>query len=357
MSDAALRELEQAWQRSGSVEDEAHLLAARVRSGELAEEQLRLAAHAGHAAAVRALGVPRHERPLPEWLDGFAAFGHEALVRASIAIARLAWSRWPGFCKHPPETLILNPIDVMVEGAVATAEEYLCEATAENLRVHVEARQQVAHYAEHPLLSSYERALALATVRGAEQAAGAAEAFARLEIVGATAAELAPWALVGRDPVRERVEERRRLKLLAVAAHLGHEEARRSLDWGGPVETDLQDLIRGIVFVEADGTWHSAGEVPISIFPWPMVVDRHRHLVAEVAERLREVSRPSPELSQRLESSLEFAADREMHAGAALVGADCANDAEVVAEELGRDRVDRVLAEAAEAFYQRATGG
>jgi hypothetical protein len=56
MSDARLRELERRWQESGSVEDEAALLAARTRAGQLEPCALRLQAYLGHPAARRALG-------------------------------------------------------------------------------------------------------------------------------------------------------------------------------------------------------------------------------------------------------------------------------------------------------------
>jgi len=354
VSDAALRELEQAWRRSGSVEDEAQLLAARVRSGDLEEERLRLAAHAGYPAAVRALGESCHERPLAEWLDGFAAFGEEALSRASIAIARLAWSRWPGFSKHPPLELSYNPIDTMVEGAVVTAEDYLCEASAESLALHTEAGQQVASYAETPLLSSYERAVALATLRGAEQARGAGEAFERAEVREAVATEIALWALMGRDPVRERVEERQRWKLLAVAAHLGHQEARRRLEWQGPIEADIRDRFSGIVFVEPDQTWQCSDW--FAGLPYPMVVEKYRHLVVEVGERLLAAVQGSARWTARLERALEDAADRELGAAFA-VAADLGDDAATLAEEVGGDLVERVLAEVAQDFFHRALEG
>ena len=50
MTDAHLRGLERRWMETGSVEDEACYLLARVRAGELTEERLRLAAYLGHAS-------------------------------------------------------------------------------------------------------------------------------------------------------------------------------------------------------------------------------------------------------------------------------------------------------------------
>jgi len=51
MADDRLRLLERRWQESGSVEDEAALLGARVRAGELKRERLEFAALLGHPAA------------------------------------------------------------------------------------------------------------------------------------------------------------------------------------------------------------------------------------------------------------------------------------------------------------------
>lgn len=55
MSDERLRALERRWRETGSVEDEASLLLHRVRTGELTEERLALAACCGQAGARMAM--------------------------------------------------------------------------------------------------------------------------------------------------------------------------------------------------------------------------------------------------------------------------------------------------------------
>jgi hypothetical protein len=54
VSDARLRELERRWKSSGTVEDEAAYLLERVRVGNLTENNLHLAAHCFHPAAMTA---------------------------------------------------------------------------------------------------------------------------------------------------------------------------------------------------------------------------------------------------------------------------------------------------------------
>lgn len=58
MADARLRDLERRWRASGSAQDEAAWLAARVQAGDLPAERLSLAALLGHEAALLAGGTP-----------------------------------------------------------------------------------------------------------------------------------------------------------------------------------------------------------------------------------------------------------------------------------------------------------
>tara|TARA_R110002072_G_scaffold177866_1_gene333906 strand:+ start:203 stop:823 length:621 start_codon:yes stop_codon:yes gene_type:complete len=62
VSDARLRDLERAWRESGALEDELTWLGERVRTGDLAEATLRLAASFGHPASIALVG--QEERPL-----------------------------------------------------------------------------------------------------------------------------------------------------------------------------------------------------------------------------------------------------------------------------------------------------
>ncbi len=56
MTDKRLRELERRWRETGSVEDQAACLRARVQSGELRKDRLELAAYCGVLAA-KAVGT------------------------------------------------------------------------------------------------------------------------------------------------------------------------------------------------------------------------------------------------------------------------------------------------------------
>ena len=67
MSDSELRDLERRFRESGSSSDETAWLSARVRSGDLARDRLKLAAYCGHPAAVGAVGDqdPRDPASVP----------------------------------------------------------------------------------------------------------------------------------------------------------------------------------------------------------------------------------------------------------------------------------------------------
>lgn len=93
MSDERLRLLERSCAQGddGAV---AHLLRARLRTGELAPERARLAAYLGSAAACQALGLPPPHRPrgrlaLERWVRGLEPWGKEVAVRAALAAGRL----------------------------------------------------------------------------------------------------------------------------------------------------------------------------------------------------------------------------------------------------------------------------
>ena len=90
MSDARLRELERRWKRSKAVEDEAALLAERVRVGELDQNMLDLAARLGHPAAILSVAGIHSSKDLwiELWVERAVAFSREASVRAAIACAK-----------------------------------------------------------------------------------------------------------------------------------------------------------------------------------------------------------------------------------------------------------------------------
>src|SRR4051812_34939207 len=130
MSDAHLRELERRWKETGSVEDEARLLAERVRTGALSEMRLELAAYCGHAASRR---VARTDEPpnFSAWLAGLERFGGEALVRALTQLARRALPKWRPTRLHPERRLW--PLEAVVAAEAWTScpcEDHLEKAWA-----------------------------------------------------------------------------------------------------------------------------------------------------------------------------------------------------------------------------------
>lgn len=99
MTDSNLRELERRFRASGSVEEEAAWLRARVQAGELESGKLELAAFLGHQAAQEALGDDSPPPPpidrwtgdtpgsvLGEWFTGLARHARPAVIRTQIAI-------------------------------------------------------------------------------------------------------------------------------------------------------------------------------------------------------------------------------------------------------------------------------
>lgn len=112
MSDAALRELERVWRITHLVDDEAAYLRARLRTGNIGAEQLRLAAYCGHPAALRVAPVEpvdfmvwRLSRSTNEfaasrgvilvglfdrWVNGLQEWGEPVLLRAVLAAAAIA---------------------------------------------------------------------------------------------------------------------------------------------------------------------------------------------------------------------------------------------------------------------------
>lgn len=100
MSDSKLRELERRWRDTGDVQDEAAWLKERVRVGDLSREVVELCALCGHEAALLVLpspsaltrlGTRMWEAVAGKWLSEplRKVAGHEAAVRAAVAVARL----------------------------------------------------------------------------------------------------------------------------------------------------------------------------------------------------------------------------------------------------------------------------
>lgn len=94
MSDQALRDLDRRRRETGSPDDDARWLLARVRAGGLARDRLELAAELGHPGALLALGRAAGPPvgPLGPWVAALARRDVRAAVRVGLACARLAAS-------------------------------------------------------------------------------------------------------------------------------------------------------------------------------------------------------------------------------------------------------------------------
>lgn len=98
MSDARLRGLERQ-AATGDLEARARLLLERERLGHLTRAQLALAAHAGDAAAVRALGVGPPD-DAQAWARGFYRFGQHTCVRVVAAATATLLERGPALLRR-----------------------------------------------------------------------------------------------------------------------------------------------------------------------------------------------------------------------------------------------------------------
>ncbi|MCA8922058.1 MAG: hypothetical protein KDD82_09630 [Planctomycetes bacterium] len=88
------RDLERTWRSSGSVDDEARWLTARVRGGELSLVRLELAACCDHPGAERALvglGAPALHT---SWVTDVRRWGEAVCLRSSLWAARRALPVW-----------------------------------------------------------------------------------------------------------------------------------------------------------------------------------------------------------------------------------------------------------------------
>jgi hypothetical protein len=167
MGDALLRELERRWKASRSVEDEARLVAERVRVGDLTRARLELAAYAGHAAACLAAESVETASPssFGRWLRGLERWGSSVCVLAAVLIARSKLPAWTD----------CYPKDRRPEMALDAAEAWACspntqlarEAALSATGVRAAIHETASVETENPSLSqnaawSAERVAALA---------------------------------------------------------------------------------------------------------------------------------------------------------------------------------------------------
>lgn len=201
MSDARLRDAERRWRDTGAVEDEADYLRERLRAGDLAQTALELAAECGYEPAALALGRPL-ERPetIVTWARGVARHGTLVAVRIVVALAaaveELADDHSRG-CLHAAEAYALAP---SLEASVECEEWWTHAGGFLDLasQLAVTAAVLTNDHDTPPSVGELEEACACA----AALPDGAASV---LRVVGA---EVGPWVLGLRDPVRQRVARR-----------------------------------------------------------------------------------------------------------------------------------------------------
>lgn len=229
MTDSPLRELERRFRATGSDEDEAAWLRARLQAGSLTPSNLELASYCGHQAALIAFGhsvspltiegievewpTTGHGSELHverrHWLDRFLELGGgEAVLRAAVALYRRSPSTRPD-----NDVTLWNTnqrVNPMRDTTIAIEEWILSSRDQAALARFKDGIGLDAAVARN-------MARCVCPVGGSEPTPAAQAVqelrgvlrFLRLDVTSATAAirsELVPWALGYSDPVRERVE-------------------------------------------------------------------------------------------------------------------------------------------------------
>lgn len=229
MTDSTLRELERRFRATGSDEDEAAWLWARLQAGSLTPSNLELASYCGHEAAWSALG--HSVRPLTieaievEWpanghgpelhLEGrhwlvriLELGGGDAVLRAAVALYRRSPSTRP-----ENDVTLWNTnqrVNPMRDTTTAIEEWILSKRDQAALARFKDGIGLDAAVARN-------MARCVCPVGGSEPTPAAQAVqelrgvlrFLGLDVPSATAAvrsELVPWALGYADPVRDRVE-------------------------------------------------------------------------------------------------------------------------------------------------------
>lgn len=216
MTDQRLRDLKRDAAR-GDLQAQALLLLERVRVGDLAEERLRLAAYLGDEAA----RLARSAIGTAACVDvaDLEAYGREVVERACVATVRLLVPYWRG----------AFPQDLRIPSAVERAEHLILGVVRREKAASIEGLGSAEHDAARVLPDGLRSGQALAAVAvdyafagvlfgnmGVRVVAGHAHRALRLwlavsedeagrRIHDAIAAEVVPWALGVRDPLRERL--------------------------------------------------------------------------------------------------------------------------------------------------------
>ena len=253
MSDANLRELERRWRVTGSVEDEAAWLWARLQAGDLSEERLELSAYCGSKAACSQVESAGPES-IEEWSAGLLRWGRPVVLRALVSALRHAFANLPGPQESagasmavvesailPRSLRTLGTMDDWILSPNEKARKKVSKSASglgralDRLSEEQRERRRPVLYQRDRLgarLTPRDRAVVIGA-RGAHQGIQIVTSNApdQLEAVAATAVRqaalavetVAPnqgrriacsgvisWALGYSDPVRERVEARQR---------------------------------------------------------------------------------------------------------------------------------------------------
>lgn len=113
MTSTEIAQLERRWKESGSIDDEAAYLLARLQSGDLDEKWAQLAGHAGSLAARKALGGNAPPLPasdswadLDPWVSAFTEWGRQAAGVTALAAVDASWVKWePRFSGRAREVI------------------------------------------------------------------------------------------------------------------------------------------------------------------------------------------------------------------------------------------------------------
>ena len=99
MRDERLRMLERLWRETGSVEDEANYLRARIRLGHLLVRDVQVAAHCGVPSArlldiISSSAVPFDEHNARAWADCFGAWGRSTCLEVACVAIDPVLEKW-----------------------------------------------------------------------------------------------------------------------------------------------------------------------------------------------------------------------------------------------------------------------
>ena len=204
MSDEHLRELERRWRETGSVEDEAAWLGARVKAGDLDPEKLEVLEHLGREGARLAL-ASLVTQPSGDPVD---------FLEAGSALRVKCLRGWP----HEAALRLLAATWGQMEAArdssegragLLALEEWLSCPCQE----HAEAVEQQGRFGISLSPESWDLAIQIATLLADVPwtvEGGRPTELTRKAVWDGLRAELVPWLLGYSDPVRERVQARQR---------------------------------------------------------------------------------------------------------------------------------------------------